>query len=143
MSAARALAGALAGTWLAVHLAAGAAPPVGELWEMRLEMRSASHGHVPMEAQRICQEPARGREDPRQWMGPRAGAGCRAPEVQRSGDRLSWRMQCADGESSGEMRFAGADRLEGRTRMKTAQGDFDLQVHGRKVGACTLDGAGS
>ena len=139
MSAARALGGAL----LAVHLAADAVPSVGDLWEMRLEMRSATHGNVPMEAKRICQKPAGGREDPRQWMGPQAGVRCGAPVVQRSGDRVSWRMQCADGDSSGEVRFAGADRLEGRMRMKSAQGDFDLQVHGRKVGACTLDGAGS
>lgn len=108
----------------------------GELWETRLTVRSAQTGEMAMPPQRICQPPAT--RDPKAML-PQMQEECPGLTMRQQADRISWSGQCKQGRSEGEVRFIGADRMQGRMKMATAQGEFAMDFAGRKLGPCTLE----
>jgi hypothetical protein len=115
---------------------AHAAGRTGELWETQLTMKSAQHGEMAMPAQRICQPPAA--RDVRNLL-PQMNEDCPGVQVRTQGDRVTWAGQCRQGRSEGEVRYVGADRIEGHMRMTTAQGEFAMNFKGRRLGPCTTE----
>ncbi len=118
---------------LAAATTVQAAGKPGELWETQLTVTSAQHGEMAMPAQRICQPPAN--RDPKGLL-PQMSEDCPGLTLRQQADRITWSGKCKQGKTEGEMRFIGTDRMEGRMKMATAQGEFSMQFKGRKLGSC-------
>ncbi len=108
----------------------------GELWETQLTMKVPQQGEMAMPAQRICQ-PLVNRDA--KALVPQMSEDCPGLAVRQQGDRISWSGQCKQGKTEGEMRFIGTDRMEGRMQMATPQGEFTMNIKGRKLGPCTQE----
>ncbi len=127
---------------VALLTALAAAPPAAaqgkdDLWEVstRMEMPGMPMA-MPGQVNRMCVGKNRKDEDliPRQ-------DNCRVTDSRRSGNQISYRMECAGAEPSvivGEMTL-GANAYDGRMRMTLTKTNdtMNMTYAGRRVGDCT------
>ncbi len=106
----------------------------GERWEYQntMQMDKAQGFAMPTMTSQICQEPG--------WKTPPASTPttgeCKLLDHQRNGDKMSWHVQCPNGEGRGEMTLQGNDAFTGKMEFTSSQGNFRMQMQGRKLGSC-------
>lgn len=106
----------------------------GERWEYTTKMQSAQMQGFAMPAMtvQVCNEPG--------WKTPPKGqqqdSDCAVQDYQKSGNKMSWRVECPNGKGRGEMTLAGSDAFTGFTEFSTDQGQFRMDMTGRKIGSC-------
>jgi hypothetical protein len=111
--------------------AADTPPEPGVWWEQTVEMQSAGF-QLPPQTMKVClprkQEWTR---PPQQEQGPQK---CKMTDVNRSGNRMTWKMACEGGTSGeGEMTWTDAS-YEGKSVMRMQGGEMRMSMKGRKVG---------
>ena len=119
-----------------VLAAPAAAAEKGSWWEMTTEMEMAGMPFaMPAATVKVCQPEG-------DWKRPPAGKqekDCVMKDVKVSGNTMTWRMVCTGEmamEGDGEMTRT-ADAFSGRTRVKSAQGEMNMKMRGKRVGgAC-------
>jgi hypothetical protein len=131
-----------AGIVLVSMVALAAAPPVAaqgkdDLWETssKMEMPGMPMA-MPAQVNRVCLSKNRKDEDliPRQ-------ENCRVTDSKRTGNRLTYRMECAGNEPSvivGDLTF-GNNSYDGQMRMTMTRTNdtMNMALSGRRVGDCT------
>ncbi len=114
--------------------AATQAGQTGERWEYQntMQMDNVQGFAMPTMTSQICQEPG--------WKTPPASgpnnSECKLLDHQRKGDTMSWHVQCPNGEGRGEMTLQGSDAFTGKMEFTSSQGNFKMQMQGRKLGSC-------
>ena len=110
-----------------------AAQGSGELWEIQMNMPGMPAGMMP--ARRVCQgdDPARAtQDDPNK-------RDCKVTDSKKSATRTTVTLSCKDGSTMVIDQQYNAARTEFKSTMSTKggrQGDFTMNMTGRKVGAC-------
>lgn len=126
----------LLGLLLLAAPAAASAAERGTWWEMTTEMEMVGMPFaMPATTFKLCQpdgdwkRPPEGKDDRR----------CQMKDVRTSGKTMTWKMVCTGEEpmeGEGEMTRT-ADTFTGRTHIKSAQGEMNMKMRGKKVGgAC-------
>jgi len=106
----------------------------GERWEYQntMQMDNMQGFAMPAITTQICQEPG--------WQTPPAtsptAGECKLLDHQRNGDTMSWQVQCPNGQGKGEMTLQGSDAFTGKMEFISEQGNFKMQMKGRKLGSC-------
>ena len=112
----------------------GHAAQNGERWEYTTKMQSEQmQGFaMPPMTMQMCQEPG--------WKNPPKGqqqdSECEVLDYKKSGSKMSWRIQCPEGKGHGEMTLQGNDKFTGFTEFTSADGQFRMDMSGRKLGSC-------
>lgn len=106
----------------------------GERWEYTSKMQSdkAQGFSMPAMTMQMCQEPG--------WKNPPQGqqqdSECKVKDYQKSGSTMSWRIECPQGKGRGQMTLQGSDSFTGFTEFTSADGQFRMDMTGRKLGSC-------
>lgn len=106
----------------------------GERWEYTTKMQSdqAQGFAMPAMTMQMCQEPG--------WKNPPKGQQqdeeCKVRDYKKSGNTMSWRVECPQGKGYGEMTLQGSDKFTGFTEFTTEDGQFRMDMTGRKLGSC-------
>lgn len=112
---------------------AAVAQAKGDLWEITMSMPGMPAGM--MQPQRVCQgdDPERAaKQDPNT-------RDCKVTDTKKTATRTTVTMSCKDGSTMVIDQQYNAGRTEFKSTMSTKggkQGDFTMNVTGRKVGAC-------
>jgi len=102
----------------------------GERWEYQSTMKMEGMSMPPMTAQ-VCQEPG--------WKSPPKAddqGNCKVKDYQKSGNKMSWKVDCPEGSGRGEMTLQGNDKFTGFTEFTTSDGKMRMDMTGRKTGSC-------
>jgi hypothetical protein len=103
----------------------------GVYWEQTMEMRMSGHS-MPPQTSRMCLP--RKQDWKRPPQAEDAQEDCELRDLKRSGQKMSWKMVCANGMTGeGEMTWTG-DAYAGTTTMQSQMGAMSMHVKGRKVG---------
>jgi len=132
----------LTGVVLASMVAIGGAPPAAaqgkdDLWETSSKMDMPGMPMaMPAQVNRVCLGKSRKDEDliPRQ-------ENCRVTDSKRTGNRLTYRMECTGNEPSvivGDLTL-GNNSYEGQMKMTLTKTNdtMNMALSGRRVGDCT------
>src|SRR5688572_26908901 len=79
----------------------------GESWEYSNTMQMEGMRMPPMKI-KVCQEPG--------WKSPPKGddqSKCKVKDYQKSGNKMSWKMECPEGSGRGEVTLQGEDKFTG------------------------------
>ena len=117
---------------------AGAAGPMGDLWEVSTKM--AMEGmpmEMPGQTMKVCAA--------KEWKEPPAPADdqrkCKSSDFKLVGPKATWKMHCegppvSDGE--GEITRSGADAYTGQIKFTTEGGAMTMKLSGKRIGPCEL-----
>jgi hypothetical protein len=117
---------------------AGAAGPMGDLWEVSTKM--AMEGmpmEMPGQTMKVCAA--------KEWKEPPAPADdqrkCKSTDFKLVGQKATWKMHCegppvSDGE--GEITRSGADAYTGQIRITSEGGSMTMKLSGKRIGPCEL-----
>ena len=108
----------------------------GEKWEYTTKMQMEGFS-LPGQTVQSCFEPG--------WKSPPGASGegmedCKTHSIQRSGNTVSWKMQCPDMTGNGQMTFTG-NSFSGVTNLSSEDGDMKITMSGKKLGSCVLANA--
>lgn len=103
----------------------------GVFWEQTVEMKMGGYS-MPPQTTRVCLPRKQDWKQPPQAEG--AQEDCQLKDVKRAGQKMSWKMVCANGMTGeGEMTWTG-DAYAGTTSMQSQMGAMQMNMKGRKVG---------
>jgi len=126
---------ALAALATTAHADPPAAGADGELWEVTSHISMQGFA-MPAQTTRACT--SKGSQEP---VGANAQPGCTTSDMKVSGNKTSWRVECAGPPAmsgSGEIIRSSPDAYTGTMRFSSAEGEMTTKLTGRRVGACTL-----
>ncbi len=109
--------------------AADVPPEPGVYWEQQVEMQMTGFS-MPAQKQKVCL-PKKGVEEP---PASRDDQKCKVKDVKRTGERMTWKMECQDGTSGeGDITW-GKEAYEGAMTMRTQGQEMRMKMKGKKVG---------
>jgi hypothetical protein len=123
------------GLCLAVPTAAGAANrPQAGLWEVTATVELPGVKSPAPTTQTECLSQSDVEADPA--PGLQQGA-CRATDVRRSGDKVTWKLDCGDiGKGEGEVVYQSPTSYEGWMRLETMGTAVRTTIHARRLDKC-------
>ena len=110
--------------------AAALAAGTDELWETSVQMQG-----MALPPQRVCV--AKGQRDPAK-MAEQRGSQCKTTSMSKSGNKVTWKVKCPDGDGSGEIAYSGNDRYDGKMRMTQKGETMEMTMSGKRVGTCDI-----
>ena len=127
--------GLLAGALLAAPLLLpqSAAAQTGELWEVTTQMPGMPAGM--MKPQRVCQ----GDDPERARAAQKDNENCKVTDKKQSASRTQITMVCKSGTMTIDQKYnAARTEFTSTMNMKGKDGDFTMNMTGKKVGACDV-----
>ena len=127
-----------------VILALAAALPIstayaaleGELWEVSTQMNiPGMPAGMGGQKQRVCTE----KGDNKKVMQGKDSSKCKVTDLKESGNKVTMTMQCPEGTMVMENTYNAAHtEYNGSMKMKSKDGEFTMNMAGKKLGACDL-----
>jgi len=106
----------------------------GERWEYqtRMQLEQMEGMALPAMTMQVCNEPG--------WKTPPKGqqqdSDCKINDYQKTGNTMSWSIECPEGKGRGEMTLQGADKFTGFMEFSSDQGNMRMDMSGRRIGNC-------
>jgi hypothetical protein len=110
----------------------------GELWETTIQMNiPGMPAGMGARKQQVCSEKA----DVKKTM-QKGNEKCKVTDLKESGNKTTMTMQCPEGTAVMEWNYnAARTEYTGTMKMKTKDGDMNMAMAGKKLGACDATAA--